>query len=120
MSRVAVVGASAKPERYSNRALRKLKSAGHTPIPVSKRGEDILGLKGYPSLGAIPDPVDTVSMYLSPEKQAPIIREILAVKPRRVIFNPGSENPQAYVELSRHGIQVREACTLVLLSTGQF
>ena len=78
MSRVAVVGASAKPERYSNRALRMLQSAGHTPIPVSRGGQDILGLPGYPTVSAIPDPVDTISMYLSPEKQGPVIRDILA------------------------------------------
>jgi predicted CoA-binding protein len=120
MSRVAVVGASAKPERYSNRALRMLQSAGHTPIPVSSLGQDILGLKGYPAVSAIPDPVDTISMYLSPEKQEPVIRDILATAPRRVIFNPGAENPEVYAELSRHRIEVQEACTLVLLSTGQF
>jgi len=120
MSRVAVVGASAKPERYSNRALRMLQSAGHGPIPVSRLGQDILGLKGFPTVSAIPDPVDTVTMYLSPEKQGPVIQGILARKPRRVIFNPGAENPEAYAALSRHGIEVVEACTLVLLSTGQF
>ena len=120
MSRVAVVGASAKPERYSNRALRMLQSAGHTPIPVSADGRHIHGLPGYPTVRAIPDPVDTVSIYLSPEKQEPVIRDILAAAPRRVIFNPGTENPEVYAELSRHGIEVQEACTLVLLSTGQF
>ncbi len=120
MSRVAVVGASAKPERYSNRALRMLQSAGHAPIPVSRLGQDILGLKGFPTVSAIPDPVDTVSMYLSPEKQGPVIRDILAARPRRVIFNPGAENPEAYSRLSAAGIEAVEACTLVLLSTGQF
>ncbi len=120
MSRVVVVGASAKPERYSNRALRMLQSAGHAPIPVSRDGRDILGLPGYPTVSAIPEPVDTISMYLSPEKQGPVIRDILAAAPRRDIFNPGAENPEAYPALSRHGIEVEEACTLVLLSTGQF
>ena len=120
MSRVAVVGASAKPERYSNRALRALQSAGHTPIPVSRLGQDILGLKGFPAVSAIPDPVDTITMYLSPEKQGPVIRDILAAVPRRVIFNPGAENPQGYAALEAAAIEVVEACTLVMLSTGQF
>ncbi len=120
MSRVVVVGASAKPERYSNRALRMLQSAGHTPIPVSMTGEAILGLPGYSVVSAVPGPVDTVSIYLSPERQGPVLRDILAAAPRRVIFNPGAENPAAYAELSRSGIEVQEACTLVLLSTGQF
>ena len=59
-------------------------------------------------------------MYLSPAKQAPVIRDILAARPRRVIFNPGAENPGAASILQQHGISVEEACTLVLLSTGQF
>ena len=120
MSTVAVVGASRKPERYSNRALRMLLSQGHTAIPVSKTGHDILGLKGYASLAAISDPVDTVTVYLSPAKQAPVIQDILAIRPRRVIFNPGAENPEGAAIVARHNISVVEACTLVLLSTGQF
>ncbi len=120
MSTVAVVGASRKPERYSNRALRMLASHGHSPIPVSKLGHDILDFTGYACLTAIPKPIDTVTMYLSPERQAPVIRDILAVRPRRVIFNPGAENPVAADTLARHGIAVVEACTLVLLATGQF
>jgi predicted CoA-binding protein len=120
VSTVAIVGASPKPERYSNRALRMLMSHGHTAIPVSKLGRDILGLTGYASLRAIPEPIDTVTLYLRPEKQAPVVQDILAVKPRRVIFNPGAENPEAAETLSRSGITTIEACTLVLLTTGQF
>ena len=120
MSTVAVVGASEKPERYANRALRMLLAHGHTPIPISKVGRDMLGLKGYPSLAAVPDPVDTVTVYLSSAKQAPVIEGILAVRPRRVIFNPGAENPEVAGLLARHDIAVVEACTLVLLATGQF
>jgi predicted CoA-binding protein len=71
-------------------------------------------------LTAIPVPIDTVTVYLSPQKQASVIQDILAVRPRRVIFNPGAENASATETLARHGIDVVEACTLVLLSTGQF
>ena len=117
---VAVVGAGEKPDRYANRALRMLLSHGFRPIPVSRSGKDMLGLKGYASLADIPDRIDTVTMYLSPAKQAPVIRDILAARPRRVIFNPGAENPGAASILQQHGISVEEACTLVLLSTGQF
>ncbi len=117
---VAVVGASEKPNRYSNRALRMLVSHGFKPIPVSRAGKDILGQKGYASLTDVPDRVDTVTMYVSPDKQAPVIRDILAIRPRRVIFNPGAENPDAAAVLQQHGISVEEACTLVLLATGQF
>lgn len=117
---VAVVGASAKADRYAHRALRMLLSHGFRPIPVSRSGKDILGQKGYASLTGVPDRIDTVTMYVSPERQAPVIRDILAIRPRRVIFNPGTENPGAAAILQQHGISTEEACTLVLLSTGQF
>jgi predicted CoA-binding protein len=117
---VAVVGASEKPDRYSNRTVRMLASHGFKPIPVSRSGKDILGQKGYTSLADVPDRIDTVTMYVSPDNQAPVIRDILAIRPRRVIFNPGAENPDAATILQQHGISVEEACTLVLLSTGQF
>jgi uncharacterized protein len=119
-STVAVVGASEKPERYASRALWMLVTHGYRPIPVSRSGKDILGLKGYASLADIPDRIDTVTMYVSPDKQAPVIRDILAIRPRRVIFNPGAENPQAAALLTQRGIAIEEACTLVLLATGQF
>ncbi len=117
---VAVVGASENPARYSNRAMRMLRAHGFTPVPVSKSGKPILGVPGYPSLTLITDPVDTVTIYLSPEHQEPVIGDVLAIKPRRVIFNPGAENPSAVALLEQHGIATLEACTLVLLSTGQF
>jgi predicted CoA-binding protein len=117
---VAVVGASRKAERYSHRALRMLLEHGYRPAPVSLRGEAILGLPGYASLAAVPSPIHTVTMYLSPEKQAPVLLDILTVRPTRVVFNPGAENPTAYPTLAAHGIAVIEACTLVLLTTGQF
>jgi predicted CoA-binding protein len=115
-----VVGASEKPSRYSNRAIRMLQAHGHTPVPVSRTGKDVLGLTGRASLTEVPEPIDTVTMYLSAEKQAPVIQDILTVRPRRVIFNPGAENPDAYPRLAEERIEVVEACTLVLLSTGQF
>jgi len=120
MARVAVIGASANPARYSHRALRMLQAAGHTPLPVSRQGGEILGFPGYPAVDLIPGPVDTVTIYLSPDKQPAVIRAILKRPPRRVIFNPGAENPGVYPALSAAGIEVVEACTLVLLSTGQF
>jgi predicted CoA-binding protein len=120
MKTVAVVGASPKPARYAHRALRMLLEHGFTPVPVSRSGTDVLGLKGYASLRDIPDPVDTVTVYLSPERQVSVVQDILAVRPRRVIFNPGAENASAADALTRQGIDVIEACTLVLLATGQF
>jgi len=117
---VAVVGASENPHRYAFRALRLLRENGYTPIPVSRSGKDILGCPGYASLGAVPVPIDTVTMYVSPERQSSVIADILAIRPRRVIFNPGAENPDTYPALAQAGVDAVEACTLVLLTTGQF
>lgn len=118
--RVAVVGASAKPWRYSNRAIRTLVAHGHTAIPISTTGQDIEGLPGHRSLREIPGAVDTVTLYVSPARQAAIVQDLLTARPRRAIFNPGAENPDVYRLLEAHGIEPVEACTLVLLSTGQF
>ncbi len=118
--RVAVVGASPKASRYSNRAVRMLQAHGHTPLPVSLAAREVEGLPGYRSIRDVGGAIDTVTIYVSPERQAAIVEDLLAVKPRRVIFNPGAENPEAYPVLTEQGIEVVEACTLVLLSTGQF
>ena len=80
-STVAVVGASEKLDRYANRALRMLLSRGFRPIPISRSGTYMLDLKGYASLADVPERIDTVTMYVSPDKQAPVIRDILAVRP---------------------------------------
>jgi hypothetical protein len=120
MSNVAVVGASPDEERYSNKAMRSLEEKGHTPIPVAPNHERICGAEVHASLHDVPDQVDTVSMYVSPARQAAIIDEIAAIAPRRVIFNPGAENPEAYARLEASGVEVVEACTLVLLKTDQF
>lgn len=120
MSYVAVVGASPSEERYSNKAMKLLKEKGHTPIPVAPKHERICEAEVLASLRDIPHEVDTVSMYVAPARQKSIIDEIVDVSPRRVIFNPGAENREVYARLEAGGIEVVEACTLVLLSTSQF
>lgn len=120
MTNVAVVGASPNEERYSNMAMRLLKEKGHNPIPVAPKHERICGAEVHASLRDVPQAVDTVSMYVAPARQETILDEIAELAPRRVIFNPGAENPQAYARLEADGIEVVEACTLVLLRTGQF
>ena len=120
MANGAGVGASPDEERYSNKAMRLLREKGHTPIPVAPKHERICGAEVRASLRDVPHEVDTVSMYVSPARQEAIIDEIAELAPRRVIFNPGAENPEAYARLEAGGIEVVEACTLVLLKTGQF
>lgn len=117
---VAVLGASPKPERYSNKAIRLLREYGHTVIPVNPAQKEIEGLAVAANVDALPRTVDTVTMYVSPAHSDPLLPGLLALKPRRVIFNPGAENPALERELEKAGIAVEEACTLVLLRTQQF
>jgi hypothetical protein len=120
MEIVAVIGASPKQDRYSNKAIRMLAEYHHTPIPVAPKYEEIEGKKVYQALREIPEKIDTVTMYVSPARQAAIIQEIIQLRPRRVIFNPDTENKAAYGPLKQAGIEVVEACTLVLLKTNQY
>lgn len=117
---VAVVGASDNPERYSNMALNLLKEKGHAVFPVHKRIKDIDGMRVYPSISDIPDEIHTVSMYVAADISSAIQDEILSKKPKRIIFNPGSENPALEAEARDNGVTVLNACTLVMLKTGQF
>ncbi|MEL0028230.1 MAG: CoA-binding protein [Perlucidibaca sp.] len=117
---VAVLGASPKPERYSNRAIHMLREYGHRVIPVNPIQREIAGLPAVPSLADISEPVDTVTIYVSPPHLEPLLEGLLALRPGRVIFNPGAEHPRAAARLEAAGIRTEEACTLVLLRSRQF
>ena len=117
---VAVIGASAKEDRYSNKAMKMLAEYGHTVIPIAVATDAIRGQKTYARLADVPITIDTVTMYVGPARQHDLIEAIIAAHPKRVIFNPGSENPDAYDRFKAAGIEPLEACTLVLLRTGQF
>ncbi len=117
---VAVLGASNKPDRYSYKAVRMLRDKGHTPYPVHPALAEVDGLPAFPSLRAITVPVDTITVYVAPQNQQPIANELLNSGASRVIFNPGTENPALAEQLRQRGKAVIEACTLVLLTTGQF
>lgn len=118
--RVVVLGASDKPERYSHRAMKMLREHGHEAVLVHPRLAEIEGQPVLKDLSAVSGGVDTVTMYVGPEASNLITDELIALHPRRVIFNPGSENPSLQRRLADSGVRVEEACTLVLLSTGQF
>ncbi|MCP3900765.1 MAG: CoA-binding protein [Desulfobacteraceae bacterium] len=120
MENVAVIGASPKQERYSNQAIRLLSEYKHNPIPVAPKHKSIEGEKVYQKLEDIPEKIDTVTMYVGPARQDAIIKEIVELAPKRVIFNPNTENKAAYDQLKTAGIEVVEACTLVLLKTNQY
>ncbi|MDD9303761.1 MAG: CoA-binding protein [Desulfobacter sp.] len=120
METVAVVGASPLKERYSNKAINMLEEYGHTPVPVAPKYDTIEGKPVYTCLLDIPENIDTVALYVGVARQEKIIQEIIDLKPRRVIFNPNTENPQVYDQLKSAGIEIQEACTLVLLKTNQY
>lgn len=118
--RVAILGASDKPDRYSHRAQLMLRQRGHEVVPVNPKLEVIEGIPVVPDLGAIEGAVDTLTLYVGPQITSGLADAILALKPRRVIFNPGTENPALEARLSAAGISCDNACTLVLLTTGTF
>ena len=117
---VAVLGASDNPERYSYQAVKLLQKNGHTVYPVNPKLKSIDGQKVYASLADLPGPVDTLSVYVSKDISSKIGDEILKSKPRRILFNPGAENPELDAKVTQKGIKALEACTLVLLRTNQF
>jgi predicted CoA-binding protein len=117
---VAILGATDDPEKYAYKALAMLREHGYRPIPINPKKTEIDGLDCYPSLHDFPEPVDTVTLYVRPAISSGLIDDILAAEPRRVIMNPGTENDALEAECGKHGIEVLRACTLVMLSTGQF
>lgn len=117
---VAILGASPKPDRYAYRAFEMLREYGHRPIPINPAFGDILGEKCYPTISDAPGPIDTVTLYLGQARSDPLIEEIIEAKPRRIIMNPGAENPALAEKAEDAGIEVVEGCTLVMLQTGRF
>ncbi len=117
---VAILGASQKTERYSYKALQMLLEHNHAVYPVHPVLSEIEGHKVYHSLSAIEDEIDTLTVYVSPKWVEPLIDEIVEFKPGRVILNPGTESQPLKDALDAAGIPWLEACTLVLLRTGQF
>ncbi len=117
---VAVVGASPLKDRYSNKAMNMLEKYGHTPVPVAPKHKTIEGKDVFNRLPDIQEKIDTVTMYVGVPRQEKVIEDIISLKPKRVIFNPETENPSVYDRLKAEGIEVQEACTLVLLRTNQY
>ena len=115
-----ILGASTKPERISYQAIHRLRESGHSVIAIGNaEGQvgDVPIQKG--PIEGLPRP-HTVSIYLQPKWQEVYRDGLLALKPQRVIFNPGTENPTLATALSESGISFEHACTLVLLSTDQY
>lgn len=114
-----VMGASSNPERYAYKAIKMLQRFGHPVLAVGKKEDEVDGLKIEKQ--QLPfENVDTVTLYLNPMNQKQHYDYIIGLRPKRVVFNPGTENPEFFTLLKQNGIEVEVACTLVLLSTNQY
>jgi predicted CoA-binding protein len=116
-----IFGASDNPERYAYLAALRLQEKGHPFLPIGiKKGKvlgiDMLDLRQKPSLAGI----HTVTLYLGPANQPEWMDYLLSLQPKRIIFNPGTENVDFFLAARKQGVEVLNACTLVLLTTGQF
>lgn len=119
LKKTLVLGASINPDRYSFLAINKLLDKGHSVIAISKKKgviRDVQLLTGQPPISDL----DTITVYLNPANQKQYYDYILSLHPKRIIFNPGSENEELSRLAKENGIESMEACTLVLLSTGQY
>ena len=117
---VVVLGASNKPERFSNMAIKKLIQHGHRVIPVHPRLSDIEGVPVISDLDNVNENVDTLTLYVGPQRIQPLMEKIVALRPKRVIFNPGTESVELERRLMEHNIAFVRACTLVMLDSGDF
>lgn len=114
-----VLGASLKPHRYSNIAIKRLVAHHHEVVAQGLRKGEVSGVLIDTELMPYTD-IDTVTLYLNPERQKGLYNYIISLRPNRVIFNPGTENREFQNILKQEHIYFEEACTLVLLSTNQY
>ena len=117
---VAVLGATPKAGRYANQAILLLQKQNYRITPVHPKISIIEGLSVAHHVAEILDPVDTLTLYVGPARLEPMLDELMALNPGRVIFNPGTESRLYQQRLSDSGIEWLEACTLVMLRTHQF
>jgi predicted CoA-binding protein len=119
--KTVIVGATMNPSRYAFMAAEKLVENHHEIVPIGVKsgevfGEPILNIGSRPLIGD----VDTITLYIGPQHQQEHYEYLLSLKPKRVIFNPGTENTEFEKEVEESGAEALEACTLVMLSTGQY
>jgi len=114
-----VIGASSNPERYSNMAMNSLVNKGHAIETLGKKPDWVMDKAIETEPKAYQD-IDTITLYINKMNQKPYYDYMVSLKPKRVIFNPGAENDELAQILIKNNIKAVEACTLVMLSTGQF
>lgn len=118
--KVAILGASDKPNRYAHRAMLRLEAHGHQTFLVNPNLDEVEGRPVYKDLASIPEKIHTIAMYVNSAISTSLEKDIKDLQAKRIIFNPGSENRSLYPSLSESGTNVEEACVLVLLNTDQF
>lgn len=119
MKPTLVIGATTNPERYAYRAIQQLRQNGHPVVAFGLKAGVVADVTIETEWN--PDwKVDTVTLYLNPQRQEAFYDKIIALNPQRVLFNPGTENPEFEKLLQSKGIFTEEACTLVLLSLGEY
>lgn len=114
-----VIGASLNPNRYSNIAIKRLRDRQIPVVAIGLRKGEILDVSILTEKTPLEN-IDTITLYLNPKRQEEYYNYIISLKPRRVIFNPGTENMELVKKLKENGIESEIACTLVLLSTNQY
>jgi len=120
MKKTLVIGASSKPGRVSREAVLKLREAGHEVFAIGAQEDKIGDVSIQTGHPFIMDDLHTVSLYLNPNRQTDYYEYLLSLKPKRIIFNPGTENPVLERLAHENNIQTEQACTLVLLSLGAY
>jgi predicted CoA-binding protein len=119
VKKTVVLGASENPSRYSFLAINRLRAHQHPVVAIGKKEGEVAGIhitKEHPAEAG----VDTITLYMNPANQKPYYDYILSLKPKRIIFNPGTENDELIEMAEQNGIQAVLGCTLVMLSTGQY
>lgn len=117
--RVLIYGASTNPDRYAYKALNLLLEKGHEVFMKGNKAGEACGLPIQVGIHDF-DHIHTITLYVGPQNQNELMKDLSQIKPKRIIFNPGTENPDLYPEIEKLHIHVEEACTLVLLHSNQF
>ncbi|MPR32566.1 CoA-binding protein [Salmonirosea aquatica] len=114
-----IIGATPNPGRYAFAAAHRLTQRGHSIVQIGLRQGEVAGVPITTQKENYTD-IDTVTLYVGPRNQPEYYDYVISLRPRRVIFNPGTENTEFENRLLKEGIEPLEACTLVMLATGQY
>jgi uncharacterized protein len=114
-----VLGATTKPDRYAYKAISMLVEKGHSVLAIGQNAGEVAGIKIQTKQIPLKN-IDTITLYINQARQRDYYNYIVETQPKRVIFNPGTENPELYQLLELNNIKAEVACTLVLLTTNQY